>query len=354
LQRLLDHRELLSTLRVGIPPVRSLDDDARAALTLYRELLGARAKKEQHRARVAAVVLNYRAPDQTALAVRALERSRRPLYELIVVDNDESGECDAALRAAGCKIAPIRAGGNLGFAGGVNVGIRAAIGRGASRILLVNSDAIVPPECLSLLDEALDANPSAGIAAPVLVDRMHPDRLLSRGLSFNPTSGRVRVLGPGEPAVAPERKSARATPPTEVQAVSGCAMLIDRRVFERAGLFDEAYFFSFEDLEFCLRAKRAGFATLIIPEAVAYHEGSRSIGAGSTQRLYFAARNHLRFARQAAPIGPLQRTIRDCSIVALNVAHAALRARGATLPSRLGAVIRGARDHVTGRFGPGA
>jgi len=72
-----------------------------------------------------------------------------------------------------------------------------------------------------------------------------------------------------------------------VDGVSGCAMLIRGSVFESIGLFDEDYFYSFEDLDFCLKARRAGFATVVAGAATAYHEGGHSIGANSPRRLYF-------------------------------------------------------------------
>ena len=57
-------------------------------------------------------------------------------------------------------------------------------------------------------------------------------------------------------------------------------MLVRREVFEAVGLLDEDYFFGFEDLDFCLRARRAGFATVLAGRATVYHEGSQSLGAG--------------------------------------------------------------------------
>ena len=155
---------------------------------------------------------------------------------------------------------------------------------------------------------------------------------------------RHNAFGARLPAIEPPRTIARA------DAVSGCAMLIRREVFEAIGLLDEAYFFSFEDLDFCFRARNAGFETVLAGEATAYHEGERSIGAGP-RRLYYAARNHLRFAAGAGRNGSRVATFwRGSSIVALNVAHA-VRTSGGTLPGRLSAVVRGTRDHVAGRYG---
>ena len=137
-----------------------------------------------------------------------------------------------------------------------------------------------------------------------------------------------------------------------VDGVSGCLMLVSREVFDTVGLFDEDYFFSFEDLDFCLRARRAGFTTVLAGLAAAHHEGGRSIGATSPRRLYFAARGHLLLSRRASPpAGLLASAFRTCSVVLLNVAHA-VRSTGAPLPVRVAAVARGVRDYFAGRFGP--
>ena len=130
-----------------------------------------------------------------------------------------------------------------------------------------------------------------------------------------------------------------------VDGVAGCAMLIAREVFERIGLFDEEYFFSFEDLDFCLRARRAGFASVCVLDAVAYHHGSRSIGPRSPQRLYFAARNHLLLAKRAAPQVAVVAAARASWIVALNLAFAL---RGEASPRAAGVlqVLRGVGHHL--------
>src|SRR5262249_6317810 len=82
---LLTEPALLDTLRTGIPEVRSIQDDARMARELYRTQAGKVTRPEP---RVAAVVLNYRTPDDTLLAVKSLLASRRPIEDVFVVDND--------------------------------------------------------------------------------------------------------------------------------------------------------------------------------------------------------------------------------------------------------------------------
>jgi GT2 family glycosyltransferase len=133
-----------------------------------------------------------------------------------------------------------------------------------------------------------------------------------------------------------------------VDAVSGCVMLIRRSVFEAAGLLDEEYFFSFEDIEFCLRARSAGFQTVCVPEAIAYHEGGRTIGRRSARRVYFATRNHLRLAAAREGWG---RPLRTALVLGLNAAYV-VASPEAPLVGGTAALLRGAWHHFNGRYGP--
>jgi len=293
-----------------------------------------------------AIVLNYGRLQDTAPSIQSLLLSvPKPL--VVVVDNGPY-EDDESTLPVHPEVTYLRTGRNLGFSGGMNAGIRHALDRGATRIALINSDAVVSPDCLARLDHVLKSVPGAGIAGPMLVDRSVPETISSLGLSYHPTTGRMRVLASGEP-----RSSSAQLPSREVDAVSGCIMLIAREVLESVGLLDEDYFFGFEDLDFCLTARRKGFKTIAVPGAVAYHEGGRSIGAASPRRLYFAARNHLRLAGRVAPAGAILSGCRALVIVVLNLAHAARPSDGSAL-HRLRAVITGTRDHLASRYGSGA
>src|SRR5688500_16277811 len=103
---------------------------------------------------IAAIVLNYRTPDDSVRAVRSLLALRRPLAEIIVVDNDSTGQCLPALGEAAGAVTYLSTGANLGFSGGMNAGIVAALGRGAGAVLLVNSDVVVAPDCVQELERS--------------------------------------------------------------------------------------------------------------------------------------------------------------------------------------------------------
>jgi GT2 family glycosyltransferase len=233
---------------------------------------------------------------------------------LIVVDNGDGIDCGTALAPFGGNVVLHATGGNLGFSGGCNAGIRDALSAGVSAVLLVNSDVIVPPDCVGLLMDALARQPRPGIIAPIIRSRAWPGQVLSAGIDFDTRTGRLRhrLTAGGE---------------DEVASVSGCVMLVHTSVFDRIGLLPEEYFFSFEDVAFCQRARREGFDVGLEPRAIVYHEGSGTMGT-SPARLYYAARNHLRLGH-------------------------ACTARGGALPSRLVAVTRGIADHLRGRYGEG-
>src|SRR5207248_2742249 len=114
----------------------------------------------------AAVVLNYNTPDDTLLAVRSLLASKRRLDDVIVVDNGSTRACGDVLGPGVVYLATDR---NLGFSGGINVGIRAALDRGADVVFLVNSDVIVSPDCVGRLETAADRSADVGVVGPVVL-----------------------------------------------------------------------------------------------------------------------------------------------------------------------------------------
>jgi GT2 family glycosyltransferase len=252
------------------------------------------------------------------------------------------------LKAALPAVSVVELPANLGFSGGSNRGITAALRRGAELILLMNSDAVLDPDAIGRLEDALAANPDAGIAGAVLLSQDRPGEMSSAGIAYSSASG--RMIHPEHGRVFdPSRLGTR----HDVDAVSGCVMLVRKEVFERVGLFDERFFFSFEDIDFCLRARRAGFRSIVAGEAVAYHAGSRSIGPRSPRKMYFATRNHLLAAKLSGDRRfPGHGALRASWIVALNAAGA-LRSGGVPRIRGLSNVALGSWHHLTRRYGDG-
>ena len=352
LARLRDEPGLLQALRRGIRPMMSIGDDAAQLVARYqrfgrRQRAPSVAPSVRAGRRIAAVVLNYRTADQTWLAVRSIEASERRVDRIIVVDNGSADGSDERLRARCPRAEILQTGSNLGFSGGCNAGIRRALGGGADAVLLVNSDVVLAPDAIAQLETALDGNPAAGIAGPVVLSRREPDAIASAGMSFRASSGRMRHRAAGRALASLEPG------PATVDAISGCAMLIGRDVFDRAGLFDDEYFFSYEDLDFCMRAARAGLSTVCVPAALAYHEGGASIGPRSPARIYYGVRNHLRVSERLFPLPPLATAARRAAILAFSSAYVAL-SPDVPIVSGMTSLTRGALDHLRGRYGAAA
>jgi GT2 family glycosyltransferase len=293
---------------------------------------------------IVAIVLNYRTARQTIAAVRSLQQSQRRIDRVIVVDNASGDDSVSRLARELEHVGVLRTPRNNGFAAGCNAGLREALQAGGDLLLVLNPDVLVRAAAIPALEEAILTG--ADVAAPVLVS--HPDcgRIESCGMTYSSLTGRMRHRFAGD-----KRSTLTLPDLADVDAVSGCAMLIRREVFETVGLFAEEYFYGFEDLEFCLRAKAAGFRIVCAGSALVEHEGAASIGPSSPRRLYFAARNHLLLASRFGPQGWPIRTARAANIVALNVAHAMFRS-SAPVGEGLAAVRRGVRDHFKGKYGP--
>jgi GT2 family glycosyltransferase len=127
-------------------------------------------------------------------------------------------------------------------------------------------------------------------------------------------------------------------------------MLIRREVFDEIGMLDEAYFFSFEDVDFCLRARDAGFAIACVQDARAYHEGGRTIGRRSARRVYFGTRNHLRLAARTGSTA--SRPVRFALVAAFNAAYVLVSPESPLLAGSA-AFVRGVWHHLVGHYGAG-
>jgi hypothetical protein len=240
------------------------------------------------------------------------------------------------------EVAVLRLAENRGYAGGMNEGIAWLRREGCDRFLLLNNDAALEEGSLRRLAEALD-DPALAAVGPVVL-RASDGKVESMGARLEPRTGRSRLEGHG-------RRADKGQGIRPVESLSGAAFMLRAEALDRVGPLDEAYFHSFEDTDWCGRARAAGFALGVVQGATVRHGGGRTLGGRSADRLYYAARNHLRAAERLAPLRGGRRWIRRAAIVSLNLAHA-LRQGAVPRLEALHAVIVGSRDFARGRFGP--
>jgi GT2 family glycosyltransferase len=189
-------------------------------------------------------------------------------HEIVVVDNGSSDGTAEYLRHRWAGIRLIETGGNLGFAKANNLGIRQTFGE---LVLLLNPDTIAPRGQLDRLIAALDADPSAAVAGPRIVDANGRAEL-----SFGPMISPLAELQQKILIRMSSIVERRASDPRYVDWVSGACLLIRRADLEDAGLLDERFFMYLEDVDLCAAVRRRGRRVLFAPAAHIVHLRGRS------------------------------------------------------------------------------
>lgn len=278
--------------------------------------------------RVAIITLNWNGAEDTKTCVRSLLRLEYVNFEVVICDNASRPESwqslldlqkefpgqfrsfdslAAALTSerGGSKISLIQTGGNLGYAGGMNVGMRYALADPTVEYCWVlNNDTEVDAQALQALLDRVDKGPEIGICGSSLVLYHDRDRLQAfGGCSYQPARARSAALGIGA------RRADIPTDPSEIEArmayVIGASMLVPRRFVEEVGLMDERYFLYSEEHDWAQRGRgrfRLGYA----PRSIVYHKHGATIGTsasgGSTLSLFYLFRNKLAFTRRHYPL----------------------------------------------------
>src|SRR5690606_4879769 len=197
-----------------------------------------------------------------------------------------------AVRTAFPAVEVLGTGQNLGFTGGNNLGIRYALAGGAEYIMLLNNDTMVAPDMLDVLVKAMSAGPAIGVAGPTIYYYSQPETIWSAGGNIDWKHGLTNMIGIGD-----EDKGQFGTATREVDFVTGCALLVRRDVWEKAGLLDDKFFMYYEETEWCVRAQRAGFRIIHVPMAMMWHKISLAEREASERVYYYMTRNRLLFLR---------------------------------------------------------
>lgn len=240
-----------------------------------------------------AVVLNWNGAAHTVRCVAALKRARPAPPAILVVDNGSHDGSVERIKAECPGVRLVESGSNLGYAGGNNVGIRAALESGARYVLLINNDVEVDPDCIARLEAALDADKRAGAAGPLLLSPGPERRIWAAGGELAHRENVTRLRGFGQLC------NGRYRADEDVDYLPGCAILVRREAFAKIGLLDESFFCYMEDVEFGRRLAAAGFKNRFVADAAAQHDASASTGGGySPARKYMNAVNSVRFLKR--------------------------------------------------------
>lgn len=158
---------------------------------------------------------------------------------------------------------------NRGYGGGANVGMRQALKLGAKWMVVMNQDIEMSKESVRTLTDVLKKSQPA-------------------------------IVGPFAGGLDPKRWTT-IVPATKMDYISGSVFAIHRDIIDRIGYFYEPYFLYYEEVDYCIRARRGGFPLRWLPISGITHEESVGLGKGSFLHNYYLARNHLLFVERCAP-----------------------------------------------------
>jgi GT2 family glycosyltransferase len=237
------------------------------------------------------LTLNWNNASATVDFLRSCAAITYPNFRVVIIDNgSETGSLD--LFTAQFPTAKLIVNGsNLGFAAGMNVGIKYALQQGSDFICLINNDTLLAPDMLDQLVSAA-IHCEADLASPAIYYMNLPERIWSIGgwrsrvtLEITQCYRHLDDVNLQEPFV--------------VDYVTACGMLLRQQCVERVGLFDERFFMYYEDMDYCLRAKALGSKIVVVPRAKMWHKVGATIGGSdSPAERYHMALSSVRFFKK--------------------------------------------------------
>ncbi len=247
--------------------------------------------------KISVVVLNYRHPQDTTSCLRSLAKTDLGgKAEYYVVDNSPVKQVEVELKKSFPKLNYIASSKNLGFAAGNNQAIRVALKKGSDYVLIINPDVTVSHNFFVPLLKHF-AGKEVGLVAPIIYHTQKDKKVY--GLD-----GKVdwHLAKPEHGNVS----SIKGLKPVSSEFVTFACVLISKETFKKAGLLDENYFMYFEDVDYCLTARKQGIKIVLEPAVVVSHHTSSSFKR-PTQKLLISFVSHLYFIKKW--LSPLNRVV---------------------------------------------
>ena len=241
---------------------------------------------------VVIILLNWNGYKDTLACLDSLAGIDYPNYQIVIIDNGSENESVAKIRAAHPDLQLEEAEENLGFVGGNNLGMQIAEELNADYILLLNNDTEVAPQFLSLMVEAAESDSQIGVVGPLIYYYEQPEMVWSAGGKIDWQRGDTFMIGLNE--VDDGQFGDESCP---VDFVTGCALLIKMQVVQQVGMMDPRFFAYFEETEWCVRVRRAGYKILHVPQAKIWHKISIVQRDATPYVVYYMTRNRLLFLK---------------------------------------------------------
>lgn len=234
------------------------------------------------------ITINYNGLKDTCALIESIPFNDK--MEVIVVDNASKKDEASEIEQRFPNVNVIRSEKNLGFAGGNNLGIRAAHGK---YLFIINNDTIFKDFNVLALIDRLESSPSIGIVCPKIRFAWGTNPIQYAGYTpLSRVTVRNRAIGFGEE----DRGQYEIAHPTPY--AHGAAMLVKRASIENVGLMPENYFLYYEELDWSMMFTRAGYQIWYEPKCTIFHKESQATGQNSPLRTYYITRNRLQLVRR--------------------------------------------------------
>lgn len=231
--------------------------------------------------RLSIIVVNWNGKRLISECLESLRSQTYTDFEIIVVDNGSTdGSCDYLAKMFP-EIQLIRLPENRGFTGGNNEGFRQSSG---TYIVLLNNDATLKEDWLELMVSVMESDPRLGSCA---------SKIIIEGTELLDSAGDLFTTAFTGTKWGELQKAALFTEPRTLAGPCAAAAIYRRSMLEQIGFFDDDFFLNHEDTDLNLRAWLAGWHCQLVPDAVAYHKVSASIGNVSDTSVYYFSRNSL-------------------------------------------------------------
>lgn len=237
------------------------------------------------------ITVNYNGLKDTCELMESLPLNDESL-EVIVVDNASKEDEATVIAQQFPQVKVIRSKQNLGFAGGNNLGIQAAKGK---YLFFINNDTLLKPQTSDLrpLMNRLESSEKIGMVCPKIRFSWGNQLIQYAGYTpLSPITLRNQSIGYGE------EDHGQYDTPLPTPYAHGAAMMVKRKVIEKAGMMPECYFLYYEELDWSMMICRTGYEIWYEPACTIFHKESQATGQLSPLKTYYITRNRLLFAQR--------------------------------------------------------
>lgn len=240
--------------------------------------------------KVSVIIPTYNSWSTLKSSILSIQKQAVKPKEIIIVDNASTDDTSEKVKQYFPKVKLITLSANTGVTGGRNEGIKRALS--SDYLLFFDHDMVADKNMLKELIKVAESNNLIGIVTPKIYYWGNRNRIWSAGTGINLWSGQILFRG-GDDIGQYEKAE-------EVQ-VAPAALLVKRKALNKIGLFDDIYFATYEDTDFCFRAKEKGYKTFYAPNALAYHKISwdpKDDANRVLSRAYWVGRNRIIFMKR--------------------------------------------------------